>query len=76
MGDAVSFLLTQSGVEIPVSGLSQPVRLTVPLSDAGALMRGQPVPRSLSLAIFRPPALVLPLVLAPALALAIGAVWP
>ena len=39
MGNAVSFLLSQSGVEIPVSGLPQPVRLTVPLSDAGALMR-------------------------------------
>lgn len=44
MGDAVSFLLTQRGVEIPVSGLAQPVRLTVPVSDAGALMRGHLAP--------------------------------
>ncbi len=54
MGNAVSFLLSQSGVEIPVSGLPQPVRLTVPLSDAGALMRGQPAPQSRSLAYSDP----------------------
>ena len=46
MGDAVSFLLAQRGVEIPVSGLTQPVRLTVPVSDAGALMRGLLAPQA------------------------------
>ena len=37
VGDAVGFLLAQNGVEIPISGLPLPVRLTVPLADAGAL---------------------------------------
>lgn len=46
MGNAVSFLLTQRGVEIPVSRLAQPVRLTVPVSDAGALMRGYLSPQA------------------------------
>ena len=44
-GAAVSFLLLQDGVELEVSGLAQPVQLTLPVRDGAELQRscvGQP----------------------------------
>lgn len=44
-GAAVSFLLLQGGVELEVSGLAQPLQLTLPVRDGAELLRscvGQP----------------------------------